>query len=82
MLSPSAAIVVKIYLRRRSLQRPSRSLSPVVTAIVESAAIYTIIVFILLICSIINSNGQFVIMDIIVPLVVSPLIYSSLTPIC
>ncbi|KAF9445221.1 hypothetical protein P691DRAFT_735345 [Macrolepiota fuliginosa MF-IS2] len=65
----SAAIVIRIYLTRRSLRWVVRSMSPVVVAMIESTAIYTAAVFLLLLCNALDSNGQFVIMDTIVPLV-------------
>ncbi|KAF5363379.1 hypothetical protein D9756_000017 [Leucocoprinus leucothites] len=67
-LSCSAAIIYKIHSKRRTLQHTTRKISPVIFAIIESA-VYTIAVFLLLLFNLLNSFGQFVVMDVIIPLV-------------
>ncbi|KAJ3571103.1 hypothetical protein NP233_g3970 [Leucocoprinus birnbaumii] len=68
-LTCSTAIVIRMYLVRRELGFRAHTISPVVIAIIESAVLYTIAVFLLLLSNLLDSFGQFVVMDMIVPLV-------------
>lgn len=71
MLGPQGAIVAKIWATHRSVTSASRSLFPVMAAIIESGAIYTIGVLGLLIAYLSGSNGQYPALDLVTPLVVS-----------